>query len=61
MRLLALAVARGFLDAEAAWVAAHVDEDWNMETWGRDEMALQRRGFRRRELDAAADVLRLSR
>ena len=59
--LIALALAAGRITADEAWTIAHVDEDWNMETWGRDEMALQRRGFRRRELDAAADVLRLSR
>ena len=59
--LIALALAAGRITADEAWTIAHVDEDWNMETWGRDEMALQRRSFRRRELDAAADVLRLSR
>src|SRR5580704_2758203 len=44
--LIALAVMRGVITAGAAWAAAHVDEDWNMEQWGRDEMALQRRAFR---------------
>lgn len=57
--LLALAVARGHLPADAAWAAAHVDEDWQMRQWGEDELAMQRRGFRKRELDAAATVLRL--
>jgi len=33
----------GRLSAEAAWQAANVDEDWNMEQWGRDELALERR------------------
>jgi chaperone required for assembly of F1-ATPase len=55
--LLALALLRGRLSAEAAWQAAHVDEDWNMEQWGRDEMALERRAFRFAELQAAATVL----
>jgi chaperone required for assembly of F1-ATPase len=55
--LIALAVARGALSAEAAWQTAHVDEDWNMEQWGRDEMALQRRAFRFAEFQAAALVL----
>ena len=36
--LLALALDAGRLSAEAAWAAAHVDEDWNMEFWGRDEV-----------------------
>jgi chaperone required for assembly of F1-ATPase len=57
--LIALALARGRLSVEEAWQAAHVDEDWNMEQWGRDESALERRAFRFAEFDAAATVLRL--
>jgi len=57
--LLALAMERGRLDADTAWQAAHVDEDWNMEQWGKDEMALERRAFRFAEMQAAAAVLRL--
>jgi chaperone required for assembly of F1-ATPase len=55
--LLALALAGGHLTADEAWDAAHVDEDWNMEQWGRDEIALARRAARRAEMDAAAMVL----
>jgi chaperone required for assembly of F1-ATPase len=55
--LLALALAAGRLDAESAWTAAHVDEDWNMDTWGRDAIALERRAFHFAELKAAAMVL----
>jgi chaperone required for assembly of F1-ATPase len=55
--LLALAVLRGELSVDDAWRAAHVDEDWNMEQWGRDELALERRAFRRAEFEAAAKVL----
>jgi chaperone required for assembly of F1-ATPase len=55
--LIALALARGALSAEAAWRAAHVDEDWNMEQWGRDELALERREFRFAEFSVAAAVL----
>jgi chaperone required for assembly of F1-ATPase len=55
--LIALALAHGQLSAEAAWQAANVDEDWNMEQWGRDELALERRAFRFAELQAAARVL----
>src|SRR5262249_38770489 len=33
--LIALALARGALTCDSAWTAAHVDEDWNMEQWGR--------------------------
>lgn len=55
--LVALAMTRGALAADAAWQAAHVDEDWNMAQWGRDELALQRREFRHAEFQAAAAVL----
>ena len=55
--LLALALAERRLSPDDAWTAAHVDEDWNMQFWGRDELALQRRGYRRMEFDAAALVL----
>lgn len=55
--LIALALMRGALSVEQAWAAAHVDEDWNMERWGRDELALDRRASRFTELQAAATVL----
>jgi chaperone required for assembly of F1-ATPase len=57
--LLALALAHGRLSLDEAWQAAHVDEDWNMELWGRDELALERRAFRFAEMQAAATVLAL--
>ncbi len=56
--LLALAVAQGALDADAAWIAAHVDEDWQISQWGRDELAMERRAFRFAEFQAAVAVLR---
>ncbi|HZQ11330.1 MAG TPA: ATP12 family protein [Pseudolabrys sp.] len=56
--LLALALNAGVLDVEAAWTAAHVDEDWQMAQWGKDELALARRAFRHAEMQAAAAVLR---
>ena len=58
--LIALAVLNGRLSAEQAWQAAHVDEDWNMEFWGRDELALERRAFRFAEMQAACSVLRMA-
>ena len=45
------------LSVEAAWAAAHVDEDWQMEQWGKDTLALERRAFRFAEMQAAATVL----
>jgi len=55
--LIALAVAAGAIGRDAAWAAAHVDEDWNMDFWGRDEPALARRAYRFGEMVAATQVL----
>jgi chaperone required for assembly of F1-ATPase len=55
--LIALALASGVLSLEEAWAAAHVDEDWNMDQWGRDETALERRAMHFKEMEAAARVL----
>jgi chaperone required for assembly of F1-ATPase len=55
--LLAVALAAGRLTTDAAWTAAHVDEDWNMQFWGRDEVILKRRAYRFAEMQAAASVL----
>jgi chaperone required for assembly of F1-ATPase len=55
--LLALALLRGFRDAGAIWHAAHVDEDWNSDTWGFDDLAMVRRAARETEFKAAALVL----
>jgi chaperone required for assembly of F1-ATPase len=55
--LIALALAGGALSIDEAWTAAHVDEDWNMDVWGRDGLALERRAFRFAELQAAMMVL----
>jgi chaperone required for assembly of F1-ATPase len=59
--LLALAVTAAWLDAEAAWTGAHVDEDWTNDHWGKDVEAMTRRAKRRTEFEAAADVARLMR
>jgi chaperone required for assembly of F1-ATPase len=58
--LIALALAAGELSLEAAWDAANVDEDWNMQLWGRDELALERRAARYADMQAAATVLALT-
>ncbi|RUZ95473.1 ATP12 family protein, partial [Mesorhizobium sp. M7A.F.Ca.US.001.02.1.1] len=55
--LLALAVDFGEIDAEAAWAAAHVDEDWQIEHWGQDAEAVARRAARKRDMMAAAGLL----
>jgi chaperone required for assembly of F1-ATPase len=56
--LIALALDAQKLSPDEAWAAAHVDEDWNMQFWGRDELALQRRAYRFAEMQAAAAGLR---
>jgi chaperone required for assembly of F1-ATPase len=58
--LIALAVAAGRLGVDEAWAAAHVDEDWNMDFWGRDELAMQRRAARFADMQAAGTVLTLT-
>jgi len=56
--LLALAVDFGELDAEAAWNAAHVDEDFQAGQWGQDAEALARRAARKRDMMAAVELAR---
>jgi chaperone required for assembly of F1-ATPase len=55
--LLALALMHRFRDAGAIWRAAHVDEDWNFETWGFDDLAMSRRAAREVEFKAAVLLL----
>lgn len=55
--ILALAVADARLSAEEAWSLAHLDEDWQIEHWGTDEEAFQRREARWKDMQAAAKVL----
>ena len=59
--LLALAHAQGRLTAEQAWTAAHVDEDWQIGTWGEDAEAAARRQRRWSEMQAASRMLALLR
>lgn len=57
--LLALAHAREALPAGAAWMAAHVDEDFQAELWGEDAEAAARRAARKDEFAAASRMLAL--
>ncbi len=57
--VLGLAVLEGRLGAEAAWDAAHVDEDWQIAEWGADAEAVQRRQRRWHEMQSAAEMLQL--
>jgi chaperone required for assembly of F1-ATPase len=58
--LLALALMRGVIDQDQAWAAAHVDEDWNIDQWGRDEEVAARRAARLIDFRAAATILKSS-
>lgn len=55
--LIALALGEGAIDPDAAWAAAHVDEDWNISQWGEDHEAAQRRKQRRADFTAAHQLL----
>jgi chaperone required for assembly of F1-ATPase len=57
--LLPLALRHGLIDAEQLWAAAHVDEDHNVAMWGEVEEITDRRAKRRRDYDAAVELLRL--
>jgi chaperone required for assembly of F1-ATPase len=56
---LALAIESPWLEPERAWLAAHVDEDWQIERWGKDEEAAERRAARKQEFDSAVKFLTL--
>lgn len=58
--LLAIALAYFAIEPDAAWSAAHIDEDWQMSQWGQDEFALERRAYREKEFQAAVTLLRLA-
>jgi chaperone required for assembly of F1-ATPase len=57
--LIALALSREWLSADAAWKAAHVDEDYQISLWGEDAEAAARRRGRRAEFDSAIRFLTL--
>ncbi len=61
--LLSLAFAEKRLSAEDVWTLAHLDEDWQIEHWGTDDEAFQRREHRWTDMQAATsafDALRPS-
>jgi chaperone required for assembly of F1-ATPase len=58
--VIALALAEGRLDAEAAFEAAHLDELHQMAEWGEDAEAKERLEGIRADIAAAAEFLRLA-
>jgi chaperone required for assembly of F1-ATPase len=57
--VLALALAERAMDADAVWAAANLDEDWQAEHWGEDDLAGKTRAAHQREFEAAARFLSL--
>lgn len=58
--VLGLAVARGRLDADAAFDLSRIDEHFQAEIWGRDEDAAEVEALKRRDLAVAAQFFRYS-
>jgi len=59
--VIGLALARGRLDAEAAFAAAELDETWELERWGEDAEAAKRRAGLLAELQACGRFFALLR
>jgi chaperone required for assembly of F1-ATPase len=57
--VLALALAERAMDAAAVWAAANLDEDWQAEQWGEDDLAVKTQEAHQREFEAAARFLSL--
>lgn len=58
--VLGFALLHGRLDAEEIFAAAHIDEDWQSERWGRDSEAEERLARRRAEIGDAARFAQLA-
>ena len=57
----ALALVERAADAEAVWLAAELDAEWQAEQWGEDDLAIPARQARRRDYDAGVRLLDLLR
>ena len=56
--VIGLAVTQGHLDAETAWHVSRIDEDWQAEQWGHDDMAVAAAEVKRQAYHHAADFHR---
>lgn len=56
--LLSFLMSRGKISGETAWLAAHLDEDWQNSQWGIDPEAHMRRLNRERDFNAASLILK---
>lgn len=59
--VIALALAEGAADTETLWRAATIDEDWQAEHWGKDDLAAATRAARRADFEADARLIALLR
>lgn len=57
--LLGLMLTAKAISAESGWQAAHVEEDFQIATWGQDDEAQARRAFRRIDFDGSLHFLNL--
>lgn len=57
--IAALALAESAIEAEAAFDITHLDELWQIEQWGEDDLAAKARALRRHDFLAAAKFLGL--
>ncbi len=57
--VLGLAVRAARIDAEAAWAASRIDEDWNAEQWGEDAEAAAQAARKAADFHAAGRLLAL--
>jgi len=55
--VLGLALVEGAMDADSVWHAARIDDDWQVERWGEDELATRTTEAHRAEFDAAVRFL----
>jgi chaperone required for assembly of F1-ATPase len=58
--VIALALARGHLDTDAAWSLSQLDETYQIEKWGEDPEAADRRARLRADIGAACRFMELS-
>jgi len=57
--VIGLALIKGEIDADAAWAAAGIDEDWSVEMWGEDWQAAELRALKRKEFGVGVEFLGL--
>jgi chaperone required for assembly of F1-ATPase len=57
--VLALALLEGAADADTIWHAARIDDDWQAEMWGEDDLANRTTAAHRADFDAGVRLLGL--